>query len=431
MNVAVLSLISRRAGGLFYSVRWLSKALAVQGCVPRVFSARDQFSDEDLPLWDPLEVTLYKSFGPLQSSAELRPMLAASNAELVHVHGIWLDRQWVALQWQKRTGNPVVISPRGMLDSWAVNNSAWKKKLVGALFANESLRKATCLHALCPSEVESIRAYGLKTPIALIPNGVELPDLNPSGSKLGPPHSIPPAPPAGKLLQRNGSEASNFNPQASHSKKCLLFLGRIHPKKGLVELIQAWAKAGRDTPRARPEWQLVIAGWDDGGHLESLKQQATDLEVIWAEASSARSVASNTILQTAELLFLGPQYGEQKDALLRRADAFVLPSFSEGLPMSVLEAWSYGLPVLMTEFCNIQEGFEAGASLRIDPNTDSITRGLLQLADMPDEDLETMGSHGRLLVEQQFTWPKIAKDMKAVYEWCLGGGSAPSCLIED
>jgi len=379
MNVEVLSGISRNEGGLFYSVRWLSQTLLKAGVGTRILSHIDESTQKDLKLWSPLNVELYSACGPLLSSSKLRGILRDSDADLLHVHGIWLDRQWAALQWQKRTGKPVVISPRGMLDPWAVRNSAWKKKLVGWLFANESLRRATCIHALCQSEAESIRAYGLKPPIALIPNGVQLPEIGDSGQRT-----------------EGGGQKE---------KKQLLFLGRIHPKKGLAELLQAWVKT------RMPDWELLVAGWDDGGHEQGLKKLADELGV-------GDSVS-----------FVGAQYGDGKDALLRSADAFVLPSFSEGLPMSVLEAWSYGLPVMMTDFCNIPAGFNAGAALRVEPNAESIAQGLAKLGSMSDADLSAMGGNGRELVEENFTWDKIAQDMKAVYEWCLGGDRPVEILV--
>ncbi|MEN8254345.1 MAG: glycosyltransferase, partial [Verrucomicrobiota bacterium] len=191
-------------------------------------------------------------------------------------------------------------------------------------------------------------------------------------------------------------------------RKQLLFLGRIHPKKGLAELIQAW---GMGLGAWRREWELLIAGWDDGGHEQGLKSLVRELDV-------GDSVS-----------FLGSQYGGEKEALLRSVDAFVLPSFSEGLPMSVLEAWSYGLPVVMTDFCNIPAGFDAEAALRIEPNAASIAQGLAELGTMSNSDLLAMGGNGRELVERQFTWDKIAQDMKAVYEWCLGG-EKPACIQE-
>jgi poly(glycerol-phosphate) alpha-glucosyltransferase len=341
MKVDVLSGISRNEGGLFYSVRWLSQTLLRTGVDIRLVSHVDEHTDSDRPLWSPLDIELYTARGPLLYSSKLRAILRESQADLLHVHGIWLNRQWAALQWQKRTGKPVVISP----------------------------------HALCQSEADSIRAYGLKTPIAIIPNGVELPSLQTS------------------------------SPNSQTHKKQLLFLGRIHPKKGLAELISGWEKS------ALKGWDLIIVGWDDGNHLAGLQQQADDLGV------------------GDSISFPGPQYGEEKEALLRNADAFILPSFSEGLPMSVLEAWSYGLPVVMTDFCNLPEGFSAGAALRIEPNIESIAQGLAQLDSMSETDLSAMGTHGRTLVERSFTWDKIAQDMKAVYEWCLGG-EKPTCIQE-
>ena len=331
---------------------------------------------DDLAAWGDVPVGMYPTYGPLAYSPQLRTLLANSNADLVHQHGLWLDSQWASLHWQRRLGGAVVISPHGMLDPWALRNSAWKKRMVGALFANESLRRAGCIHALCRSEAESIRACGLKNPIAVIPNGVDLPDWN-------------------------GQHTSGTEP------KKLLYLGRIHPKKGLKELIEAWAL--RDGSW-RKEWRLVVAGWDDGGHEPGLKALAKELGM-------ADSIE-----------FAGPLFGSEKDAMLRSVKAFVLPSFSEGLPMSVLEAWAYGLPVLMTPFCNLEEGFQVGAAMRMEPTKKSISDTLRGLCATSAVELCEMGMRGRSLVVERFTWPGIAERMHKVYSWCLGGGSMPDCM---
>jgi poly(glycerol-phosphate) alpha-glucosyltransferase len=381
MKITHLSGISRSAGGLFYAVRSLCKSqLELGGISLQVFGAETASSGDDLPSWSPVPVKTYKSFGPLQTSFKLRKWLDNSDADLVHRHGIWTDPQWAALQWQRKTNKPVVLSPHGMLDPWAVGNSAWKKKLAGALFANESLRKASCIHALCHSEVESIRAYGLKNPVACIPNGIELPNLD------------------------------EPNPAAVNERKRLLFLGRIHPKKGVEELLKAWSQLDRNVAES---WELLIAGWDDGGHEPGLKALAEQLNI------------------TDSVSFPGSKYGAEKDALLRSVDAFILPSFSEGLPMSVLEAWAYRLPVVMTDFCNLPEGFDAGAALWVKPEVGSIAEGIRSLTTLPDANRRDIGTSGRNLVEEKFTWGRIASEMKAVYEWCLGGGDAPACVIED
>jgi poly(glycerol-phosphate) alpha-glucosyltransferase len=122
-------------------------------------------------------------------------------------------------------------------------------------------------------------------------------------------------------------------------------------------------------------------------------------------------------------------YGSNKEEAFSHADAFALPSHSEGLPMAVLEAWSHRLPVLMTPECNIPEGFEAGAALRVGPDMSSIAQGLRQLAATSQEERAAMGEQGRALVENQFTWPRVAQQMHRVYRWMLGEAEKPNCVL--
>jgi poly(glycerol-phosphate) alpha-glucosyltransferase len=272
-----------------------------------------------------------------------------------------------------------------MLDPWAVRNSSWKKTIAGWLYENEHLRGAACLHALCQSEAASIRAYGLDNPICVIPNAVELPSDQETEN-------------APWLTSKTGA-----NP-------VLLFLGRIHPKKGLSALIDAWEALGP----SRGDWHLAIIGWDDGGHEEKLHRKARQLGLL-----------DDTVH------FLGPRFGDEKAAAFSQADAFILPSHSEGLPMAVLEAWSYGLPVLKTPACNIPEGFAADAAVRVEPNADAIATGLERLIAMPPAERAAMGERGRALVEERFTWPRVAEQMHAVYRWILGQREAPDCVIVD
>ena len=127
--------------------------------------------------------------------------------------------------------------------------------------------------------------------------------------------------------------------------------------------------------------------------------------------------------------FLGPVFGETRDAAYRNADAFVLPSFSEGQPLTVLEAWAHALPVLMTPACNLSDGFAAEAAIRIEPTDESVRTGLEQLMQMDRPALEKMGKAGRELVERDYTWPRIASQMHEVYRWILGTGPRPQCVI--
>lgn len=319
-------------------------------------------------------------------------------ADLVHLHGLWTGASLSALQ----GGMPRVISPHGMLDGWALANSRWKKRLAGWWFENRNLHGAACLHALCEPEVAAMRAYGLKNPVCIIPNGIDLPDLSDNRP----------------LTTDNGP-------------KVLLFLGRIHPKKGLLNALRAWATVrGQGAgDRSQEDWRFVIAGWDQGGHEAELKRLCDELGVRYESIAAKEFLQRTTGMeQQTTVSFVGPAFGGSKDALLRQASAFILPSFSEGLPMSVLEAWSYRLPVLMTDHCNLPEGFAADAALRIGTDGESITDSLSSLFSAPNSSLTGMGDAGRSLVERQFTWSQVAAQMKDVYEWVLGGGKQPRCV---
>ncbi len=93
--------------------------------------------------------------------------------------------------------------------------------------------------------------------------------------------------------------------------------------------------------------------------------------------------------------------------------------------MVVLEAWAYGKPVLMTPECNLPEGFAAGAALQIGTTPETIATGLNELMEMSEDERVTMGARGRALVAEKFSWPRIGEQMRAVYEWVLGGGDEP------
>jgi poly(glycerol-phosphate) alpha-glucosyltransferase len=217
-------------------------------------------------------------------------------------------------------------------------------------------------------------------------------------------------------------------------------LGRIHPKKGLTNALRAFKKALDDRPSTLDSpWQFVIAGWDQGGHEAELMKLCEELGLksekfrngCEATAESAKVESEKVRKFDSEVVFWGAAFGEEKDALLRSADAFILPSFSEGLPMSVLEAWAYRLPVVMTPECNLPEGFAAEAGIRIETDVPSIARGLNTLFSMSDADLCSMGTRGYELVKQRFTWRTVAAQMRSVYDWMLGGGSPPECVRMD
>jgi poly(glycerol-phosphate) alpha-glucosyltransferase len=390
MKVGLLTAsISRQAGGLLGAVKALTENLSACGCDVEVFSVGDVFSAEDRCLWNASTITLATPLGPRSFGfgRELSGALRQANLDVIHTHGLWMYPSIAGMRWQAALKRPLVVSPHGMLDPWAVRHSALKKRLAGWLYENAHLRRAACLHALCEAELEAIRSYGLVNPVAVIPNGVDLPQRDDLMPPPGWAECVP------------------------HDARVLLFLGRIHPKKGLVSLLHGWQQAsaqGKGTP-----WHLVIAGWDQGNHQAELQALARQLGL------------------NGSVHFVGPQFHEEKDRSFARADAFILPSFSEGLPMAVLEAWSFGLPVWMTPGCNLPEGFAAGAARKMAPDAESIASELERLFALSDGELRAMGRRGRDLVEQRFTWPRAAARMVEVYAWVLGQGPKPDCVNTD
>ncbi len=447
--------VSRLAGGLFYSVRCSSVALVKAGVDVQVISSPDKWTEADLPQWQLLQPVVCDGLNPVVwlQAGKMVAKLQRFDPDINHAHGLWRASSVAAENYRRAKGVPYIVSPRGMLDPWALANSGWKKKIASALFERRNLEGAACLHALCESEARSMRAYGLTNPIVVVPNGVALPAAEPRcfGASVG----------------------QYFGVQTEEGAKTrtLLFLGRLHPKKGLPEAVRAWAEVAKGTDVG---WRLVIAGWDQGGHEAELKQLCGELGLRWADVPAA-ALTENSKLNTenSSVVFAGPAFGETKEALMRSADAFILPSLSEGLPMSVLEAWAYGLPVLMTEECNLPEGFAAGAAIGIggtgrrddtttgqpslrdrsprrptdkdqrtkgpevrdqisEPKgqTVGIATGMRRIMEMTVEERVAMGARGRALVEERFTWPKVAAQMKAVYEWVLGKGPRPD-VIQD
>ena len=389
--LSVLESASRVDGGIFEAELALQKQLVqVSGVEVDVVALRDEFTDADAPRWLPLKPKVGEVIGP--RGFGFSPGLGeaiTSSVDVGYCAALWKYPAWAFLGWQERTGKPAVVAPHGSLDAWALQNSKWKKRIAAAIFKDRQLRNATCFRALCSAEADSIRAYGLKQRIEIVPNGVEL---------------------AEKLTTEDT--------ESTEGKKRLLFLGRIHPKKGLVGALRAWADIQNPKSKIQnsKQWQFVIAGWDQGGHEGELRALCGELGL--KVCSFQGSVFSR---EEADVVFHGPAFGEEKEALLRSAAAFILPSLSEGLPMSVLEAWAYGLPVVMTPECNLPEGFASQAALEIRNGGmgNWSWEGLRSLLDMSDSDRIEMGQRGRRLVEEKFTWPKVAAQMHELFQQLL------------
>nr|WP_259129743.1 glycosyltransferase [Salinibacter ruber] len=387
MKVAFLSpYISRAGGGLYEVERDLAHALIeTTPASVDIIGLNYGYGEEEKSEWAPLEPCVLSTTGPsaFGYAPDLVNTLHRTGADLLHLHSLWMYTSIATRRWARQTGRPTIISVHGMLDDWALNNARWKKRLAGWFYEDSNLKQASCLHVFHDEEHRAVRDYGIDTPVCVIPNGVSLPEGDVSL----------PAP---------------WEDQISSDQQVLLFLGRIHPKKGLRELLEGWKQVKSEWSGER-SWALAIVGWDDDGHRSELEQFAREPGL-------------------SSVHFLGSMFGEEKAAAFRHADAFVLPSHSEGLPMAVLEAWSYGLPVLKTPACNLPEGFEVDAALKVTPDAEAIAAGLQRMFGASTERRASMGDRGRALVERKFTWPSVAQQMHEVYRWMLGEAEVPACV---
>ena len=321
-------------------------------------------------------------FAPRRRDRALRDAVLAAAPELVHLHGLWRSPTRITLR-LAATGLPLVIAPHGMLDPGALAISRQRKQLVWRLWERRALQAARCLHALCPAEAAAIRALLPQVPIALIPNGVELPQASEA-----PPPAAPPwagVIPAGEPV--------------------LLFLGRFHRKKGLEPLLSAWQAVA--LAAARHRFWLALVGYGDEGALAKRVAQAQGRGEL------------------QRLRVFGPMFGAEKAGALAAATAFVLPSFSEGLPMAALEAMAYQRPCLLSTACNLPEAFAAGAAIPAEPEPAALAVALERCFHLSAAERTAMGHAGQALVRERFSWPKVAAQTRELYAWLLGGGAPP------
>ncbi len=389
LHVGFLSAsISRRSGGLYNSARRLAQTLqADRRCKVSVFSRLDPCSGADADSWSPIEPRLYPVYGPpaIGWAPQMMRALGGAQLDLLHVQHLWLFPSRLCLRWHDETRRPYVVSARGMLEPWALRRSHWKKRLARLLFENDHLRGASCLHALNREEARSMRKAGLTGPLCVIPNGVD--------TVLAAPPGRPP-----------------WDESWVAQRRVLLYLGRIHPKKGLRDLLRAFGECRRHGPRGAVDWVLVVAGWGEPGHVRRLREDIHSLDLGDC------------------VLFAGEFYDKAKSSAFGRAEAFVLPSYSEGLPMTVLEASAHGLPAVLSEECHLSSLGEVAAAIEVPCGFLGVRRGLQRLFAMQEDERRAMGARARAVVVRDFAWERVAAEMRRVYDWILGGGELPACV---
>lgn len=380
--VQVLASIEDGAAGPSYSVSRLSVELERNGVPTALFTVKgwrqsDPSKTGETPIGGH---TVYAQDFPqmpglsqLCLSRDLKNALwqHASDTDIIHAHGLWLMPNvypsWVG----HKSGRSVIISPRGMLGPEALRFSRLKKQAFWYLLQKSAVKAARCLHATSNQEYEEIRLFGLNNPVAVIPNGIDLPELN-------------------------------VHPSLAKRERTVLSLGRVHPKKGLDRLVTAWAKVEANFP----DWRLRIIGPDELGHTMQLESLAAGLRL-------------------SRISFSSGLYGNARDAALQEADVFVLPTLNENFGMVAAEALAAGTPVISTRGAPWSGLVSRKCGWWIDAGVEPLSAALAEAMATPRQTLEDMGSRGRKWMAQDFSWHTVTCNMLEVYRWLTSEGEMP------
>lgn len=382
----VVASVNPAVGGPAQSVPRLAGALSASGTAVRLLCL-------DYPEHGPLPRLPDGVLVAVQPNILTRPLRGwspalestleqeAARSRIIHSHGLWMGPNHYAARAAARHHIPLVISPRGMLGSWALGRSAMKKKLLWFLRESRNLRSAAAFHATSAAESDDIRRAGFPQPVAVLPNGVALSDV--------------------PTRHRAWLDAAQ---PAFQGKRLALFLSRLHPKKGVDELLAEWALLD---PSLRTGWQLIIAGPDLTGYRSVLeKRRAQDPH-------------------PEGITFTGGVEGEFKQALLHHADFLVLPTKEENFGIVVAEALAAGTPVITTRAAPWEALETHRCGWWIPGTPGNLRHALVSAMSCPPGELRAQGMRGREFVARELDWSMIAKRMALFYHWLCSGGAPP------
>jgi len=313
----------------------------------------------------------------LPSAGRIRGLSnAVGSHDVVMLHGLWSLSNSVAAELCRRAGTPYLITPHGMLDRWSMRRRAWKKHLYARILQRRDLDRAAGIRFLNDEELTEAREFGLRAPTFVLANGISVSDV----------------------LEHRPRTDRESELHELRDRTVGLFLGRLHPKKGLGILLAGLRQARRTCP----DLHIVIAGPDEGGHRHQVERWVSEFDL------------------KQSVTLTGMVRGESRSNLLREADFFVLPSFQEGDSSALKEALAAGLPALITTACHFSELSEWGAGLVVQPDAAAIAAGLVQLASDPLA-RQSMGQRGRTRIIERFMWERIACDFSDVCLDVLAG----------
>jgi glycosyltransferase involved in cell wall biosynthesis len=371
----VLPSLSPHWGGPVYFTRHLSTELAGRGISCVVFATKGPLTGRGQAI-SGAEVRLFDtdvwSKGWIAHSPGLGRALAmeVARVDVVHIHELWHYPHWAALRAATQHRVPFVISPHGQFDPWMLRHRGWAKRLYAPVLLWPSLRRTFAVHVLTKREAAQARAFGVRRPMHVIPNAVDISRQD-------------------RLTVRDRFFARH--PEL-RGKRLVLFIGRLHPQKGVDILLEAFARVVPSVPAAH----LLITGPDEVG-IEA------DLRAVQCKLGLARHIT-----------FTGPLYGGDKDEELAAADVFVLPSRAEGQSSAMLEAMASGVPVVVSMPANSPDVASASAGLVAGLSPEAVAVAIDYLLRNPGQ-AEAMGARGRTLVQQHFTWRAVGDQFVSLY----------------
>jgi glycosyltransferase involved in cell wall biosynthesis len=298
---------------------------------------------------------------------------SAASTHILHAHGLWLMPNIYPSRIRRSAALGLVHSTRGMLGAGALQYSQLKKRLFWIALQRRTLETADCLHATSVAECDELRNAGLRNPVAIIPNGVAVPELTARGH--------------------------------TSSGKTILSLGRVHPKKGLDRLVAAWARLEPEFP----DWRLRLAGPPEVNYDKTLRSLALGLGV------------SRMSLEPALI-------GEDRTTAYRTADIFVLATLNENFGLTVAEALASELPVISTKGAPWGGLETERCGWWIEHGVDALEAQLRAAMHLPDEERRRMGARGRAWMQRSFSWEQAARQMEEVYSWVLRHQDRPACV---
>lgn len=371
--VHVVPAIAEEASGPSYSVPRLCESLIERGIDVTLATLAWPGTRGDLQYLKtfPMSVPLKRLGASSAMHHWLEDTATSDESLIIQSHGMWqlnsLYPGWVARKHQCK----LIVSPRGAFSPWAMANGSRFKKMFWALLQRPALRPVVLFHATAESEYEDIRRLGFKQPVAVIPNGIDVPSWS-------------------------------VESRIKASRRTVLFLGRLHVTKGLDLLLPAWVAL----EKAFPNWGLVIVGESAG--------YARETEYV----EEMRLLAST--LGAKRVKFAGAKIGEQKWQAYADADLFVLPTRSENFGIAVAEALAMGVPAIVTRGAPWAGLVDRKAGWWTDISVEALRVALTEAMSMAPETLSTMGERGAQWMQQEFAWPRIGERMAATYAWLAG-----------